>query len=120
MHLDAPLVVGDSKLLTQANLLGFCRVGARFVGPAGLSETDRATLRALWAAGLPWRRLDPPPPGAPPTAGRYWGLERAETLADPARGRSYALRRLYVQSLDDRRAARHQRAKDLARARRAL
>lgn len=120
LHLDAPLVVGDSKLITQANLLGFCRAGARFIGPAGLSETDRATLRALWAAGLPWHRLDPAPPGAPPTPGRYWGLERPETLPDPERGRSYALRRLYVQSLDDRRAARHQRAKDLARARRAL
>ena len=33
---------------------------------------------------------------------------------------TYRLRRLFVQSLDDRRAARHQRAKDLARARRAL
>jgi Domain of unknown function (DUF4277) len=120
LHLDRPLVVGDSKLITRANLLGFCRVGARFIGPVGLTEPDRAALRALWAAGVPWRRLDPPAPGAPPTPGRYWGLERPETLPDPARGASYALRRLFVQSLADRRAARHQRAKDLARARRAL
>ncbi len=120
LHLDQPLVVGDSKLLTQANLLGFCRVGARFIGPVGLTEDERRTLAGLWATGVPWHRLDPPPAGAPPTPGRYWGLERPETLADPERGTSYALRRLYVHSLDDRRAARHQRAKDLARARRAL
>jgi hypothetical protein len=61
-------------------------------------------------------------PGTPdePTVGRYWGLERSEELADPERGTTYTLRRLVVQSLDDRRAARHQRAKDLARARRDL
>lgn len=40
--------------------------------------------------------------------------------ADPVRETTYRLRRLFVRSLDDRRAARPQRAKDLARARRAL
>jgi hypothetical protein len=120
LHLDRPLVVGDSKLVTRATVLGFCRVAARFVGPAGLADADRATLRRLWGAGEPCHRLDPPPAGQAPTAGRYWGLECPEALPDPERGAIYALRRLFVQSLDDRRAARHQRAKDLARARRAL
>jgi hypothetical protein len=120
LHLECPLVVGDSKLLTRANQLGFCRVGAHFIGPTSLTEADRAAVRARWAAGDAWHRLDPPVPGAPPSAGRYWGLEQSEVLADPEHETTYALRRLFVQSLDDRRAARHQRAKDLARARRAL
>jgi hypothetical protein len=122
LHLEHPLVIGDSKLITRANCLGFCRVGARFVGPTHLTEADRAALRASWAAGEPWHRLDPPPHGAKPTVGRYWGLERdhPEVMADPERGTTYPLRRLFVHSLDDRKAARHQRAKDLARARRAL
>jgi hypothetical protein len=120
LHLEQPLVVGDSKLLTRANQLGFCRVGAHFIGPTSLTEADRAAVQARWAAGDAWHRLDPPVAGAPPTAGRYWGLEQSDVLADPEQETTYTLRRLFVQSLDDRRAARHQRAKDLARARRAL
>jgi transposase len=120
LDLERPLVVGDSKLVTRANLLGFCRVGARFIGPTRLTPADRATLRARWQAGEPFWRLDRPAAGAKPAAARYWGLEQPEVLADPERGAGYALRRLFVQSLDDRRATRHQRAKDLAGARRAL
>lgn len=120
LDLDRPLVVGDSKLVTQATLLGFCRVRARFIGPTRLTASDRATLAARWQAGAPMWRLDPPAAGAKPVAARYWGLEQAEVLVDSERGTDYALRRLFVQSLDDRRATRHQRAKDLAGARRAL
>jgi transposase len=111
---------GDSKLVTHANLLGFCRAGARFIGPTSLTAADRGALVALWRAGEAPCRLDSPAAGAEPTAGRYWGLEQREVLADPERDTGYPLRRLFVQSLDDRKAARHQRAKDLARARRDL
>ena len=120
LKLDQPLVVGDSKLITRPNLLGFCRVGARFIGPSGLRAADRETLLSLWEAGRPMERLDRPAPDQPPAAGRYWGLEFGEVLADPEQGASYRLRRLFVQSLDDRRAARRQRAKDLAKAHAAL
>ena len=65
-------------------------------------------------------RLDPNREGEEPRVGRYWGLEAAEVLADPEQQTRYALRRLFVQSLDDRNAARHQRAKELLRARREL
>jgi transposase len=120
LHLDRPLVVGDSKLITRANCLGFCRVGAAFIGPSSLSEADRAVLCQAWEKGVPWHRLDLPAPGAPPTTGRYWGLVHQEWLLDPEDGTTYPLRRLFVHSLDDRKAVRHQRAKELARARRAL
>jgi Transposase DDE domain len=120
LHLDQPLMVGDSKLLSRANCLGFCRVGAHFIGPSGLSPADRSVLRQAWAAGAPWQRLDRPTVGTAPPGGRYWGLVHQERLADPAHATAYPLRRLFVHSLDDRRAVRHQRAKDLARARRAL
>jgi len=120
LQLDKPLVVGDSKLITRANMLGFCRVGARFIGPTSLKETDRLSLRRLWEAGESLHRLDEPADGQEPSVGRYWGLEQREVLPDPEQATQYALRRLFVQSLDDRKAARHQRAKDLVRARYAL
>jgi transposase len=114
LHLERPLVVGDSKRSTRANCLGCCRVGAPFLGPSSLSAADRALLRQTWAKGAPWHRLDPP------AAGRYWGLVHREWRVDPEDGRTYPLRRLFVHSLDDRKALRQQRAKALARARRAL
>jgi len=121
LKLDQPLVVGDSKLISRPNMLGFCRMGARFIGPASLTEGQRALLRERWQAGEPLWRLDLPQEGDDkPTAGRYWGLETSESLVDVEYNTVYRLRRIFVQSLDDRRAARHQRAKDLARARQAL
>jgi Domain of unknown function (DUF4277) len=120
LHLERPLVVGGSKLITRDNCLGFCRVGAPFIGPAGLSAADRALLRQAWEKGAPWQRLDLPLASGPPTAGRYWGLVHQERLVDPEEGCTYPLRRLFVHRRDDRRVVRHQRAKDLARARRAL
>jgi transposase len=120
LHLDRPLMIGDSKLVTRPNMLAFCRVDARFVGPTGVTETDRAVLRGCWETGSPMERLDPVGDGEEPRAGRYWGLEVAEVLVDPEQQTSYPLRRLFVQSTDDRKAARHQRAKDLLRARQEL
>jgi uncharacterized protein DUF4277 len=120
LDVQQPLVVGDSKLISGPNILGFCRARARFLGPTSLKPADRTRLRQLWAAGEPVHRLDLPPADRPASPGRYWALECAEDWADPVRETTYRLRRLFVQSLDDRRAARHQRAKDLARARRAL
>lgn len=127
LHLDKPLVVGDSKLITRPNMLAFCRVGARFIGPTGLTEIDRTLLLALWQRGEPMHRLEEVPEKVAlwrkekhlPIC-RYWGLEADEPLLDGDRGNSYPLRRLFVQSLEDRKAARHQRAKDLARAHREL
>ena len=92
LGLDKPLVVGDSKLVSRENVLGFCRVGARFIGPTSLTETDRQTLLSLWEAGLPYERLDLPE-GTKPTAGRYWGLEFGEILKEPDNGTIYPLRR---------------------------
>lgn len=120
LHLDDPLIVGDSKLITRPNILGFCRANARFVGPTSLNATDRQTVRRLWEGGEAWQRLDLPTEGAPASPGRYWGMETSETIADPEQGRCYILQRFFIQSLDDRRAARHQRAKDLAQAHRDL
>jgi uncharacterized protein DUF4277 len=120
LKLDQPLVVGDSKLVTRPNMLGFCRVGARFIGPTGLTAADREVLLSLWEAGRPMMRLDLPDPDQSPHAGRYWGLEFADILPDPEQTTSYRLRRLFVPSLDDRVAVRHQRAKDLAQAHGAL
>jgi transposase len=116
LHLDDVLMAGDSKLITRPNMRGFCRAHARFVGPASLTEADRQTLRALWEAGEPWQRLDVSTAGEAAAPGRYWGMETTELLPDPEKETAYLLQRFFIQSLDDQRASRHQRAKDLAKA----
>jgi transposase len=120
LHLDDVLMVGDSKLISRPNMLGFCRAKARFVGPTSLTEADRQTLRTLWEKGEAWQRLDVTTAGEADGTGRYWGMETTEVLSDSEQDTAYLLQRLFIQSVDDRRAARHQRAKDLAKARREL
>lgn len=120
LHLDDLLMVGDSKLISRPNMRGFCRAHARFVGPTSLTGTDRQTLRTLWEAGEPWQRLDVDTAGEAATGGRYWGMETTELLDDPEKETAYLLQRFFIQSLDDRRASRHQRAKDLVKAHREL
>src|SRR5712692_5818882 len=92
LHVDQPLVVGDSKLITGPNILGFCRAAARFLGPTSLKPTARPRLRQLWEAGAPLHRLDLPPPDDSTVPGRYWALECPEDWADPVRATTYRLR----------------------------
>jgi transposase len=120
LHLTDVLIVGDSKLVTGPNILGFCRAQARFVGPTSVTATDQQTLERLWEAGEAWQRLDVLTDGTADGRGRYWGMETTESVPDPEKQTHYLLQRFFIMSLDDRRAARHQRAKDLAKARQAL
>jgi transposase len=120
LHLDDVLIIGDSKLITRPNILGFCRANARFIGPSSVSATDRQTLERLWEEGEAWQRLDVTTDGDAAGRGRYWGLESTELIADPDQDMSYLLQRFFIHSVADRRAVRHQRAKDLAKAHREL
>ena len=120
LHLDDVLIIGDSKLITRPNIRGFCRAHARFIGPSSLSAPDRPTLTRLWEAGEAWQRLDVTTDGDAAGRGRYWGMESSELIADPEEQTSYLLQRFFIHSVDDRRAVRHQRAKDLAKAHREL
>lgn len=104
----APLVVGDSKLLSAANVAGLERRGLRFLCPhakdavlqrrlAALAEHELAPL--AYAAE---RHHEGPP--------RYLAGEGEIEVGDTA------LRALFVLSFDDQAAARKQRAKQLGRA----
>src|SRR5260370_18294943 len=74
LHLEQPLVVGDSKLITQANQLGFCRVGAHFAGPTSLSAAERAVLHTPCVSAAPCPPLHLPTPRTTPPATRHPAL----------------------------------------------
>lgn len=103
-----PLVVGDSKLLSAANLRAFCERGLRFLCPQvkygplkrRLAALDQHAFVPLAYAAERHRHAEP----------RYLAQEGTVTVG------SEELRALYVLSLDDREAARAQRERQLARA----
>ncbi len=103
----APLVVGDSKLLSQANVLAFQRRQLRFLCPHPKDAPLKRRLAALEDADFqplayrPQRQRDDEP--------CYCACEGELELA------GQALRALFILSLDDREAARAQRERQLAR-----
>ena len=103
----AALLVGDSKLLSQQNVLAFERRGLRFLCPQPKDAPLKRRLAALAEADFeplsyrPQRQKDDQP--------RYLAQE-GEVEVGASR-----LRALFVLSLDDREAARGQRERQLAR-----
>jgi len=104
----APLVVGDSKLLSAANVAAFERRGLRFLCPHPKDTKLQRRLAALEENELvplayAPERLQAEPP-------RYLASE------DTVEVGASTLRAVFVLSLDDQEAARKQRTKQLARA----
>jgi phosphoglycolate phosphatase-like HAD superfamily hydrolase len=103
-----PLVVGDSKLLSAANVRAFEQRGLRFLCPHRKDAPMKRRLAALEEERLeplayrPERHKQGPP--------RYLACAQELALAGSM------LRALFVLSLDDRDAARAQRERQLARA----
>lgn len=103
----APLVVGDSKLLSQANVIAFQRRGLRFCCPHPKDAPLQRRLAALVErdfqplAYRPQRQKHDEP--------RYLACEQKIELA------GQTLRALFVLSLDDREAAHAQRERQWTR-----
>jgi transposase len=103
----APLVVGDSKLLSQANALAFQRRDLRFLCPHPKDAPLKRRLAAL--AEADFQPLSYRPQRQKTDEPRYLAQPGELELA------GQALRALFVLSLDDRDAARAQRERQLAR-----
>lgn len=105
---QAPLVVGDSKLLSAGNVRAFEARRLRFLCPHRKDAPMKRRLAALAAAQL--RPLAYRPERHRQGEPRYLAHEGELAVA------GVALRALFVLSLDDEAAARAQRARQLARA----
>jgi transposase len=103
-----PLIVGDSKLLSAANVRAFETRRLRFVCPHRKDAPMKRRLAALDAGRL--ERLAYRPERHKQGEPRYLACESELSIA------GVELRALYVLSLDDRDAARTQRERQLARA----
>ena len=142
-HLDAlddelgvtsPLIVGDSKLVSNNNMIAFCRAGAFFIGPASLNKDQKERLVKLWENGAVFvplsfkQRPDEPEveagerasPFTTPSLLPFWGMETDAKLTDKQEKRLYPIRRLYIFSRNRRKVIQHTREKNFKKATQAL
>jgi transposase len=117
-RVDTFTLVGDSKLLSQANMLAACRAGVHFCAPCATSgELERAFLAIPPSE---FQRLDylSQRERSKPEVDRtvYLGAERTWDLRDPETGQTFSIRRLFVISSEEQAACRKHRARQLARA----
>ena len=113
------LVVGDSKLLAAGNLRKLlCQEGLTFVGPAErgkdfdqevLELDDQAWTEQEYASESELLRRKK---AAPDTWNRFWVQEREWKVAD-SQGTEHTLRKLFVRSSEEQKAARRSRERQL-------
>lgn len=137
LGITSPLIVGDSKLVSNSNMIAFCRAGAFFIGPASLSKNKKKRLVKLWEQGTAFQALpltdNQPIPGGAMTSGRvlahdcdshaamafpYWGMETERKLTDNKEKKNYYIRQIYIFSQQRREVIRHTRAKNFLSAKR--
>lgn len=102
LPLEEVLVIGDRKMPTAENQLAWWRLGVGYIGPTTRQDQHCQTLRTLLAEGHHWTVL-------PYVAQRetakdatkrtvYRGVGHTVELPDPATGRTYPVRHLYIHS----------------------
>lgn len=111
-------LVGDSKLLSHANMLAACQAGVHFCAPAAANpELERAFLAIPQSD---FQQLDylSQRESLKSESDRtiYLGAERSWELQDPKTGQTFPIRRLFVISSEEQAACRKHRARQLTRA----
>lgn len=111
-------LVGDSKLISQANMLAACKAGVHFCAPSPTnSELERAFLEIPRSEFQPLdyvsQRESQKPESERTT---YLGAERRWELKEPKTGETFEIRRLFVISSEEQAACRKHRARQMARA----
>jgi len=110
-------LVGDSKLISHDNMLKAYREGIYFLGPESRSEKVQDEYLKLKATGDSPRRLELLSYGQnrKPRPHLCMAFETSFALTDPETGRVYPLRRIFVVSSEERRAARKNRRRKLTK-----
>ena len=112
------LMVGDSKLLSNANILAFIRSDLKFLAPAASSKALDAEFLSIPKDQFQQldylsERQEKLPPDQ---RNSYLGCQRLSSIIDPQIGKSYTLRRLFVISSEERAARRKNRSRQMQRA----
>lgn len=111
-------LVGDSKLISQGNMLAACQAGIHFCAPSATnSELERAFLAIPRTEFQPLDYLSQrESQKAESERTTYHGAERSWELKDAKTGQVFIIRRLFVISSEEQAACRKHRSRQLARA----
>lgn len=107
------VLTGDSKLLSGPNITAMQAEGVRFVAPGGRREAIAADVAGL--APDDWQELSYQSE-RDQQAGKELGFRGAETttlVQDKAAGKSHVLRRVLIESQEERQACRRSRARQM-------
>ena len=118
LGISAPLIVGDSKLVSTSNMIAFCRAKATFIGPASLDKKEKKRVLKLWEQGATFSALSFKASSQSPIP--YWGLETEREIKDKKEKQTYQIRQIYIFSRQRRKVIRHTRAKNFHKAKNAL
>lgn len=116
-HRSTFTLVGDSKLISRHNMRKAIHMGLSFLGPETRSDEIQQRYLALRATKDPTYQLRRLAYGADrkPRPQIYMGFETACVLGDEEAGTEHVLRRLFIVSAEERRAARRNRRRQLAK-----
>jgi transposase len=112
------LMIGDSKLLSDSNILAFIESKLKFLAPRSSSSAlDKEFLSIPKDQFHPLSYVSDEQLRLPEEQrNTYVGCERTTTITDHKSHRSYVLRRLFVISSEERDARRKNRARQMAKA----
>ena len=57
LGITAPLIIGDSKLVSTSNMIAFCCAKATSIGPGSLDKKEKKSVLKLWERGATFSAL---------------------------------------------------------------
>jgi transposase len=115
---DNLIMVGDTKLISQPNIIAACRAGVQFCAPAPASDTFRKVFLSI-----PPEEFQPlaysserEERKAPEERSSFLGAERAWVVYDRKTKEAFPVRCIYVRSSEEQAACRANRARQMERA----
>lgn len=115
---DDLLMVGDTKLISQPNIISACRAGVQFCAPAPASNTFREVFLSIpavefqplaYSSEREERKV-------PEDRSSFLGAERPWIVIDPKTKEAFPVRCIYVRSSEEQAACRTNRARQMERA----
>lgn len=115
---DNLIMVGDTKLISQPNIISACRAGVQFCAPAPASDTFREVFLSipaeefqplLYSSEREERK-------APEDRSIFLGAERPWVVYDRKTKEAFHVRCIYVRSSEEQAACRANRARQMERA----
>ena len=115
---DNLIMVGDTKLISQPNVIRACRAGVQFCAPAPASDTFRAVFLSI-----PAEEFQPlaysserEERKAPEDRNSFLGAERSWVVYDRKTKEAFPVRSIYVRSSEEQAACRANRTRQMERA----